>query len=68
MEGKKTLVIDYKIFRKDTDSVMAHVLDNGKVEVHIPFAAPDQTAEDVVNRFLPDIQKQIRMREHAMAT
>ena len=61
-------MIDYKIIREATDSIMAHVLDNGKVEVHIPFAAPDQVAEDVVNRFLPDLQKQIRMREQAMAT
>lgn len=41
-------MIDYEIIRKDTDSIVAHVLDNGKVEVHLPFEVPDQAAEDVV--------------------
>lgn len=61
-------MIDYDIIRKDTDSIMAHVLDSGKVEVHMPFDAPDQAAEDVVNQFLSDILEQIRMRKQAVET
>ena len=48
-------LVPYRLIRKETDSVIAHVLDNGDVEVHMPFAA-------VVKRFLPDIEKQIEMR------
>jgi predicted metal-dependent hydrolase len=47
---------------------MAHVLDDGKVEVHMPFEAPDQAADDVVIRFLPDIEKQIKLRKQAAET
>lgn len=52
-------MIEYEIIRKDTDSIMAHVLDSGKIEVHMSFDASDQAAEDVVNHFLADIKKQI---------
>jgi predicted metal-dependent hydrolase len=48
--------------------VMAHILDNGKVEVHMPFDVPNQAAEDVVNKFLPDIEKQITMRKQTAET
>jgi hypothetical protein len=47
---------------------MAHILDNGKVEVHMPFEASDQAAEYVINKFLPDIEKQISMRVQAVQT
>jgi len=65
---KKFNAIDYIIVRKETDSVIAHILSNGDVEVHIPFEAPDYVAEDVVNKFFPDIEKQIKMRKRAAET
>lgn len=61
-------MIPYKIVRKDTDSVMAHILDDGNVEVHMPFDAPDQAAEDVVKLHLPNIEKQLAMRRKAIDT
>jgi len=61
-------LIEYTIIRKDTDSIMAHVLDNGSVEVHMPFEAPDQAAEDVVNHYLADLEKQIQMRKQVIET
>ena len=33
----------------------------------MPFEAPEQAAEDVVKRYLPDIEKQIEMRKRAIA-
>ena len=62
MPERRDKLIPYKIVRKETDMVMAHVLDNGDVEVHMPFDAPEQMAADVVKQYLPDIEKQIKMR------
>lgn len=59
-------MIPFKIVRKDTDSVMAHVLDNGEVEVHIPFDVSDEAAAEVVECYLPDINKQITMRKQTI--
>jgi len=41
-------MLPYKIVRKETDMVMAHVLDNGSVEVHMPFVAEDWVADEVL--------------------
>jgi len=41
-------MLPYKIIRKETNMVMAHVLNNGDIEVHMPFAAPEQAAVDVI--------------------
>jgi Predicted metal-dependent hydrolase len=60
-------MIPYKIVREETDMVMAHVLDNGDVEVHMPYNAPEQMAEDVVQHYSSDIEKQIDMRLKAIA-
>ena len=60
--------IAYTIVRKETNMAMAYILDNGDVEVHIPFEASEHIAEDVVNKYLPDIEKQIGMRKRVMET
>jgi len=46
--------------------VTAHVLNNGDIEVHMPFDAPEQAAVDVINYYLPDLTKQIEMRRKAI--
>ena len=61
-------MIAYTIVRRETDMVMAYVLDDGKVEVHMPFDAPDRAAEDVINQFSPGIEKQIGMRKRVAET
>jgi len=60
--------IAYTIVRKETNMAMAYILDNGDVEVHIPFEASEHIAEDVVNKYLPDIEKQIGMRKRVVET
>jgi len=61
-------LVPYKIVREETDAIMAYVLDNGDVEVHMPFDAPEQAAADVVNQYLADIEKQIEMRHKTIET
>jgi len=61
-------LIPYTIVRKETNEIMAHVLDNGDVEVHMPFNAPEKMASDVVKQYLPDIEKQIKMRLKTIET
>jgi len=48
--------------REETNSIMAHVLDNGDVEVHMPFDAPEELAADIVKQYLSDIETQIKRR------
>jgi len=45
---------------------MAHVLDNGDIEVHMPFEATDQDAAAIVARYLPKLEEQIKMRLKAI--
>lgn len=61
-------MIPYTIVRKKTNEITAHVLDNGDVEIHMPFDASEALAADIVRQYLPDIKEQIRMRSKAIET